>query len=58
MRPAARQTDPARKPRLQALWLMRTGLRMVEVAAHVGFTYRAVHKWLEAPSTFWTVPSA
>jgi hypothetical protein len=27
------ETNPAGKPRLQALWLMRTGLRMVEVAA-------------------------
>ena len=39
--------DPARKPRLQALWLMRTGHRMVEAAAAVGFTYRAVQKWLD-----------
>ena len=41
------EQDPARKPRLQALWLMRSGHRMVEAAEAVGFTYRAVQKWLD-----------
>ncbi len=40
-------TDPLRKPRLHALWLLRTGHRMVQVAEMVGFTYRAVQKWLD-----------
>lgn len=40
------ERDPSIKPRLQALWMLRTGHRMVEVAEHVGFCYRAVQKWL------------
>jgi transposase len=39
-------TDPLVKPRLHALWLLRTGKRMAEVAPLLGFVYRTIQKWL------------
>src|SRR5437762_4493202 len=39
-------TDPLIKPRLHALWLLRTGQRMSQAAPVVGFVYRTVQKWL------------
>src|SRR5262245_29488835 len=38
-------TDPLVKPRLHALWLLRTGHRMSQVAPSVGFVYRTVQEW-------------
>jgi transposase len=40
------ERDPLIKPRLQALWMLRTGHQMVQVAEHVDFCYCAVQKWL------------
>lgn len=34
------------KPRLQALWLVRTGRRLAEVAAVVGADYRTAQRWV------------
>jgi hypothetical protein len=39
-------TAPLVKPRLHALWLLRTGKRMAEVAPLLGFVYRTVQRWL------------
>jgi transposase-like protein len=39
-------TDSLVKQRLHALWLLRTGKRMAEVAPLLGFVYRTVQKWL------------
>ena len=39
--------DPLVKPRLQALWLLRSGQSMVAVADAVGFAYRSVQRWVE-----------
>lgn len=39
-------TDAAVKPRLHALWLLRTGKTMAAVAPLVGFVYRTVQDWV------------
>lgn len=38
--------DPAIKPRLHALWLLRTGMTMAAVAPLVGYVYRTVQDWV------------
>jgi transposase len=40
------EPDAQIRPRLQALWLLRQGYRMGEVAAVVGVNYRTVQDWL------------
>jgi len=41
------ERDPALRPRLQALWLLRRGERRVgEVAAVIGVDYRSVQRWV------------
>jgi len=37
---------PDVKPRLQALWLLRGGRRLAEVAAVVGVEYRTAQRWV------------
>jgi transposase len=40
------EQDAEVKPRLQALWLVRSGRRLGEVAAVVGVDYRTVQRWV------------
>ena len=40
------EADPAVRQRLQALWLLRTGRSLAEVAAVLGVDYRSVQRWV------------
>ena len=41
-----RETDPELRPRLQALWLLRGGRRLAEVAEIVGVHYKTLQQWV------------
>ena len=41
-----RETDPELRPRLHALWLLRGGRRLVEVAGIVGVHYSTLQQWV------------
>lgn len=41
-----KEKDPQKRTRLQALWLVRTGRPMSEVAPIVGVHYRTVQEWI------------
>jgi len=40
-----RERHPQRRTRLQVLWQLRTGKRIVDVVENVGVSYRAVQQW-------------
>ena len=40
------EPDPHRRSRLHALWILRKGLRLGEVAATVGFHYATLQQWV------------
>jgi transposase len=42
-----RERDPQVRPRRQALWLLRQGKALAEVAALVGVHYRTVQEWVQ-----------
>ena len=40
-----RERHPQQRTRLQVLWQLRTGKRIVDVVENVGVSYRAVQQW-------------